>query len=510
MSGRHRDKRDEEFLGRRVVRGIFEAEADSEAAESLGEGALGAAVTCLGDMTSESVNWLWGDQLAVGKVTLLTGASGVGKSFVALRMVADVTVGVHGSVGARGLSVEEPDAAGDVLIISPEVELTDVVRPRLVAAGADVKRVHALRGIRRSKSENSDGECRAFRLDEDLGVLEQEIVARKEAGAPLKLVVIDPFPIEQFAYRYGAADLMRLMRELAEMAAWSQVAVLVVAENSTKLGGSWGNLNKVLHAGAQSVWTVVDGLEPFDERVFHPYPPLYVGPRDQEPKLVPDRLLLPVKAHLKPKSLGLAFRLDEGCVKWSSDRVEMTAEQYFAREDRSSTSAMLLEQDWSELSRATHWLKHRLAKGMTPLRDIKIAAAENDIAFSTLRRAFCGLKGVARRVGTSRLFAWALPDDETEVGRVPDWYREGQIPPLAYMLPPEENLDSGTAEQPTVEGTEGEEAKPDRLKAAELEPDEVVELPDGTITWKSTVLREAREMRDAYEKIIAGMKPVPD
>ena len=374
-----------------------------------------------------------------------------------------------------------------------------------MAAGADVNRVHALRGIRRGQSELGEGECRAFRLDEDLRVLEDEIAARMEAGSPLKLIVVDPFPVELFAYRYGAADLMRLMRELAEMAAWSQVAVLVVAENSTKLGWSWNNLNKVLHAGAQSVWTIVDGLEPFDERVFHPYPPLYLGPRNQEPEQVPEQLLLPVKAHLKPKSLGLAFRLDEGRVQWSPEPVEMTAEQYFAREDRASTSAMLLEQDWSELSRATHWLKDRLAKGMTPLRDIKIAAAENDISFSTLRRAFCGLKGVARRVGTSRLFAWALPEDETEVGRVPDWYSERQIPPLAYMLPPEEKTVVEKAEQSGVEGT-----VPERWVSAELEPDEVVELPDGTITWKSTVLREAREVREAYEQIIAGMKPVPE
>ena len=77
---------------------------------------------CLGEMTADSVNWLWGDLLALGKVTLLTGVSGVGKSFVALRMAAAVTRGERDS---RAETREEPAHA---LLISPVVELADVVQ----------------------------------------------------------------------------------------------------------------------------------------------------------------------------------------------------------------------------------------------------------------------------------------------------------------------------------------------------------------------------------------------
>ena len=118
MRARQGEMRDEDFSGRRVVRGVLQAELEAEVTNSSAESpAFGAAVTCLGDMTSESVKWLWGDQLAVGKVTLFTGASGVGKSFVALRMVADVTR------GGRDASADNGAEPGDVLLISPEVEL---------------------------------------------------------------------------------------------------------------------------------------------------------------------------------------------------------------------------------------------------------------------------------------------------------------------------------------------------------------------------------------------------
>ena len=282
--------------------------------------------------------------------------------------------------------------------------------------------VHALRGIRRSSAQADDAHCRAFQLDEDLRLLEHEIAERKAAGTPLGLIVIDPFPVELFASRYGTADLVRTMRYLAEIAAGSHVAILVVADNSTRLSGGWANLNKALHATAQSVWTIVEGLERPDSRVFFPYPPCYRGPRDVEPESMPDRLLLSVKANLKHKSTGLSFRLDGGRVQWNHEPVDLTADEYVARHsDRARSSSLLLEQEWSELARATHWLKRRLTTGVTPLSEIKLAAQDHSISFATLRRAFCGLKGVARRVGNSRLWAWALPEDDVLSGRLPEW-----------------------------------------------------------------------------------------
>ena len=525
MRERQRDLREEDFSGRRMVRAV------SNSASPSTEAPFGAAVTCLAKMPSDSVNWLWGDVLALGKVTLLTGASGVGKSFVALQMSAAVT---RGDRDSRAETRGEP---GQVLLVAPEVELRDVVRPRLQAAGAELSRVHALRGIRRSSTQADDDQCRAFQLDEDLRLLEHEIAERKAAEKPLRLIVIDPFPVELFAYRYGTADLVRTMRELAEIAAWSQVAILLVVDNSIRLNGSWGNLNKVLHSTAQTVWSVFDGrdegtaLNPIrasarfrDQRSGWSLPNMRAGCadvgckesdpssdrelRDDEPEPEPDRLLLSVKANLKQKSTGLSFRLVEGCVEWHPEPVDMTAEQYSARQDdRARSSALLLEQEWSELARATHWLKRRLARGVTPLRELKRAADEHDISFSTLRRAFCGLRGVAQRIGTSRLWGWSLPEHDTESGRLPTWLN----------VEDDEN-DEQSDEAPASEPSEFEQPVPpetneqacDEPQHREQEPDEVVELPDGTITWKSLLDPSELASLKEFETLVVTETRRPD
>ena len=525
MRERQRELREQDFSGRRIVRSLSNSTSSSTNAP------FGAAVTCLAEMTSDSVNWLWGDVLALGKVTLLTGASGVGKSFVALQMAAAVTLGERDS---RAETRGEP---GQVLLVAPEVELRDVVRPRLQAAGAELSRVHALRGIRRSSTQADDDQCRAFQLDEDLRLLEHEIAERKAAEKPLRLIVIDPFPVELFAYRYGTADLVRTMRELAEIAAWSQVAILLVVDNSIGLSGSWGNLIKVLHSTAQSVWSVFDGrdegtaLNPIrssarfrDQRSGWSLPNMRAGCadvgckesdpssdrelRDDEPEPEPDRLLLSVKANLKQKSTGLSFRLVEGCVEWHPEPVDMTAEQYSAQQDdRARSSALLLEQEWSELARATHWLKRRLTRGVTPLRELRRAADEHDISFSTLRRAFCGLKGVAQRIGGSRLWGWSLPEHDTRSGRLPTWLN----------VEDDEN-DEESDEAPASVPSDFEQPVPpetnerarDELQCRAQEPDEVVELPDGTITWKSLLDPSELASLKKVEPLVATETRRPD
>ncbi len=493
MRERQRELCEEDFSGRRIVRSLSNSTSPSTNAP------FGAAVTCLAEMTSDSVNWLWGNVLALGKVTLLTGVSGVGKSFVASRMVAGVTQGERDS---RAETRGEP---GQVLLISPEVELRDVVRPRLQAAGAELNRVHALRGIRRSSTQADDDPCRAFQLDEDLRLLEHEIAERKAAEEPLRLIVIDPFPVELFAYRYGTADLVRTMRDLAEIAAWSQVAILLVVDNSIGLSGSWGNLNKVLHATAQSVWSVFEGQQNSDSLVFFPFPSSNREPQPDDPEPEPDRLLLSVKSNLKHKSTGLSFRIAEGRVEWRAEPVDMTAEQYSAQQDdRARSSSLLLEQDWSELARATHWLKRRLARGVTPLSEIKRAAYEHDISYSTLRRAFCGLKGVARRIGNSRLWGWALPEHNILSGRLPTWLN----------VEDDEESDEAPASAPShfeqPVSPETNERASDEPQRREREPDAIVELPDGTITWKSLVDRSEWATLKVLETLVATETRRPD
>ena len=52
------------------------------------------AGTCLTDVEAEPVKWLWPTRMALGKLTMLAGDPGLGKSFVSLDMAARVSSGV--------------------------------------------------------------------------------------------------------------------------------------------------------------------------------------------------------------------------------------------------------------------------------------------------------------------------------------------------------------------------------------------------------------------------------
>src|SRR5262249_3007386 len=83
------------------------------------------------------VSWLWPGYLASGRLTLLDGDPGVGKSLVSLDPAARLTTGRELPDGSR------PDLATAVVVLSGEDDMQDTLRPRLLAAGADLRRVHA-------------------------------------------------------------------------------------------------------------------------------------------------------------------------------------------------------------------------------------------------------------------------------------------------------------------------------------------------------------------------------
>ena len=93
-------------------------------------------LTCGADLTPEPVQWRWPDWLALGKFHLLAGAPWQGKTTIAMGLAATVTLGGRWPDGTRC-------AAGNVLVWSSEDDYTSTLLPRLIAAGADRKRVTA-------------------------------------------------------------------------------------------------------------------------------------------------------------------------------------------------------------------------------------------------------------------------------------------------------------------------------------------------------------------------------
>lgn len=89
----------------------------------------------MADIQSERIRWLWRGRLALGKITLLDGDPGLGKSTATLDIAARV------STGAALPGERTGRAPAGVVLLSAEDDPGDTIRPRLEAAGADLRRI---------------------------------------------------------------------------------------------------------------------------------------------------------------------------------------------------------------------------------------------------------------------------------------------------------------------------------------------------------------------------------
>ncbi len=129
----------------------------------------------LSEVEPESVEWLWPGRIPKGKLSLIEGDQGTGKSALTIDLTARVSVGGELPDGMRC------EATG-VVLVSAEDDPADTIRPRLDAAGADPSKVLALGFV-----SDAEGQERLLSLPSNVPLVEY-CIERVSAG----LVVIDP------------------------------------------------------------------------------------------------------------------------------------------------------------------------------------------------------------------------------------------------------------------------------------------------------------------------------
>ncbi|HAN99115.1 MAG TPA: hypothetical protein DCQ98_17535 [Planctomycetaceae bacterium] len=326
----------------------------------------------LDEITREQLQWLWPGRIPLGKLTLLAGDPGLGKSFVTLDLTARVS---RGDCWPDTPLLKQP--AGNVILLNCEDDAADTIAPRLDRAGVDGRRVVLLEGVK------SFDRRRQFSLETDLPRLEETLV--QYPGT--RLVVIDP--IAAYCGKVDShknSDVRGLLAPLAELASRFQVSILTVT-HLAKSGGSkavyraMGSL--AFAAAARAVWAVTkDGNDP--QR----------------------RLLLPAKLNLARDPAGLAYRIEDGRVAWESEPVSMHADEAFAAEMHAEAKPDRRAHDRQE---AAAWLRTELAGEALRSTQLIADAREQGISERTLRRAFAELGGRAKK-GPDGTWQWQLPD----------------------------------------------------------------------------------------------------
>jgi len=233
------------------------------------------------DLQPEKLTWVWPGRIPEGKLVLVGGPPGLGKSQLTAFIAATISNGGAWPCG------EGSTAPGNVIIMSAEDGIEDTIIPRLIAAGANMDHIHII-----ASATKPDGTGRkTFSLKTDVDLLEAKA---KEIGG-VRLISVDPVS----AYMGGAdgngnVETREVLEPLAEMA--NRLRIAVVAVTHLNKGGGGGNQNALNRfagsiafiAAARAAFAVIEDAE--DEN---------------------RRLLLQVKNNLGPKCKGLAFRMEQ-------------------------------------------------------------------------------------------------------------------------------------------------------------------------------------------------------
>lgn len=166
------------------------------------------------------ISWLWNEKIPLGKITLFAGNPDNGKS-LASTSVAAITS--NGDIWPGETQGHEP---ADVLMLLGEDDLEDTAVPRLLAAQANMKRVHFLEAVRPAQKDN-----REVRLDMDLPAIEKQL----ERNPKIRLIIVDPISNYLGEVNMMAEQEVRtIMIPLKRLAEKHNIAIVIVMHLNKK------------------------------------------------------------------------------------------------------------------------------------------------------------------------------------------------------------------------------------------------------------------------------------
>lgn len=362
-----------------------------------------ASMRCLEDVEAKPINWLWPGRIACGKLTLLAGDPGLGKSQITTALAAIVTNGGFWPVDGSKCR------PGSVVFLSAEDDAADTIKPRLEAVGANLKKCFILDAIQET---DSDGRLlsRAFSLKNDLIRL---YYAVREIG-DVRLIVIDPIT----AYMGGVdshknTDVRAMLTPISEFAEACNVAMLGIS-----------HLNK---SNTQEAMQRISGSLAF---VAAARSALIVIKDRTDPSR---RYFLPLKNNLGRDVGGLAFSIqsltlpsgiETSHIQWEREAVNLTADEALRVDDDQAKAG--------ERQEAKRFLLDMLANGPILASDAERRCQEDGLSIRTLKRAKKELGIISEKNGAAGWF-WKLP---TEVADNKQW-RELLEPEEAPQTPAE-------------------------------------------------------------------------
>lgn len=363
----------------------------SKSQEPAASDAGGVVLVSGADLTPEPVRWLWPGWLALGKLHILAGAPGQGKTTIALTLAATVTTGGRWPDGTRC-------PLGNVLVWSGEDDPADTLLPRLLAAGADRSRVFFVTGAR------IGGRVEPFDPARDMAALQ----AQAARIGDVRLIIVDPVVSAVTGDSHKNTEVRRALQPLVDMAATMGAALLGITHFS-KGGQGQDPASRVVGSIA---FTAVARV-------------VLVAAKAKGEDGEDRRILARSKSNLGPDEGGFAYSLEQceplpgihaSRVTWG-EAVEGTARELLAESDNTSELRCTSDDAAAALVRI-------LGPDMVPMQAAVDAMKREGFTEKVIRKARERLSVIVKRNGFGKEMRsyWklppglALPTDNDEAG----------------------------------------------------------------------------------------------
>ncbi len=322
----------------------------------------------MSEVKTETVEWLWPGYIPLGKLTVIDGDPGQGKSTLTLDIASRLSTG-----DTMPGSTETREPAG-VAILSAEDGLGDTIKPRLIATGADLSRILAFE----STKDAETGKEQPYVLPDNLDLIKGGI---KRVNA--KLLIVDPLMafLSGNVNSHRDQDIRRVLHLLANLAEDAGVALIVIRHlNKT-------STNNSLYRGGGSIGIIGAARSGL----------LVANDPDDESK----RVLASTKCNLAKKPDSLSFHLEDcndvSKVVWNGSC------------SHTADTLLTSSEEQGALQDAENVLKDILANGPVPANDAKKQAREAGIADRTRDRAKASLKIKSKKDSMQGHWLWELP-----------------------------------------------------------------------------------------------------
>lgn len=360
----------------------------------------------MSDIRTEKLEWLWPDKIPAGNITLFGGQPGCGKSIVLLDIVSRTTTGKDWADGSKNTA-----GPRDVLLLASEDGEADTIKPRLIAAGADMSRIIVIRRVLMEPPDGDKGKGKskhAFQLDGDILTLKNAL----KANSGVALVALDP--ISAF---FGNSDpnkdkeIRPVMEAIADAMEGTKCAFIGIIHNNKR--GDADSISKIL--GASSVVGVARAVWGFGY--------------DADDKTL--RHMLLVKGNLSEKRTGMSYKLVNTAIKldygeedgqpvcdWQGETDEDADDMLAKKREKAKNGSPELKSDAAQMM-----LKRELANGWKLLRDLHRIREREGISESTMKRARYTLGVICTK---SAPWMWAMPGTPAPESKE-HWVEDAQV-----------------------------------------------------------------------------------